>query len=200
MAIPIPVTAKAIRLVIGLGNPGDQYTQTRHNAGTQLVQAMATQAGATWKLENKLKAQVAKLDGRQRLVQSTTFMNDSGQALQAVMQYYKIPIEAVLVIHDELDFGPGTARLKFAGGHGGHNGLRDIIRTMGAQFWRLRLGIGHPGHKDRVHGYVLQRANANDQQRIDDASAQAAAIMPLCFAGEFQQAMQQLHEEDRNGL
>lgn len=189
-----------IRLVLGLGNPGDQYAQTRHNAGAQLLLDMAQREGLKWQLESKLKAHIAKRADGQRLMLSTTFMNDSGQALQAVMHYYKIPSQAVLVAHDELDFGPGTSRLKFAGGHGGHNGLRDIIRAVGAQFWRLRLGIGHPGHKDRVHGYVLQRANSKDQARIDHASAMAADTLPLCFAGQFQQAMRQLHEEDEHGF
>lgn len=194
MAKASPAPADPIRLVVGLGNPGDAYENTRHNAGAWWVLAEAG-PGADWRAHRDLKATLCQLPGGARLLRPTTYMNESGRSLQAVMHFYKIAPEAVLVVHDELDFAPGVARLKFGGGHGGHNGLRDIMQQVGPGFWRLRLGIGHPGHRDRVHGYVLQKPQVDELASITRAIEASRAILPHCLSGEFQGAMRQLHEE-----
>ncbi len=186
-----------IDLVVGLGNPGGNYEQTRHNAGFWFVDALARQSG-TFRSESKFQGDVCKisLSGHDCwLLKPATFMNRSGQSVTALAGFYKIPAENILVVHDELDLPPGVARLKQGGGHGGHNGLRDIIARLGADFMRLRIGIGHPGSKEQVVDYVLQRPSLADQQQIDSAIAAALAVMPELLCGEAQRAMNQLHSK-----
>lgn len=186
----------SVQLIVGLGNPGAQYEQTRHNAGFWFVEEVARQYGAVFRPESKFSGEVARIqiDGRDCwLLKPATFMNRSGQAIQAIANFYKIAPQAILVVHDELDLPAGVAKLKAGGGHGGHNGLRDTIAKMGAEFVRLRLGIGHPGHRDEVVDYVLKAPSKIDRQKLDDAIYAASRIVPELVQGELAKAMQQLH-------
>lgn len=187
----------ALRLLVGLGNPGAEYLRTRHNAGFWFIDALARHEGVRFGSETKLHADTAKimLGGQSvRLLKPTTFVNESGISVVSALHYWKIEPEEMLVIHDELDLPPGTARLKFDGGHGGQNGLRDILAHLGhGQFHRLRLGIGHPGHKDRVTSWVLGRPGAADENAILAAIGASLEILPLAIAGEFNEAMKRLH-------
>ena len=186
-----------LRLIVGLGNPGAEHLRTRHNAGSWLVDALAQREGARFGIDSKLRAETAKivLDGRPLwLLKPNTFMNASGASVGAALRYWKIAPEEMLVAHDDLDLPPGAARLKFDGGHGGQNGLRDLFAHIGhGQFHRLRLGIGHPGHKDRVTGWVLGRPSAIDEAKIIDAVARSLDVLPLIVAGEVNEAMKKLH-------
>lgn len=187
-----------LQLIVGLGNPGPEYDRTRHNAGADFVTELARRNGASLSTESKFFGDTCRInvEGRDlRLLIPTTFMNRSGQAIGALAQFYKIPPEAILVAHDELDLPPGTARLKHGGGHGGHNGLRDTIRALGnnRDFNRLRLGIGHPGSAAQVVGYVLRRAAPDDQRLIDEATDRAIEIVPQLVKGEWASAMNRLH-------
>lgn len=188
-----------VALIVGLGNPGPQYEETRHNAGFWFVEAVARSQGQPFRSEAKFSGDVAKVDiGGQQvwLLKPNTYMNRSGQAVAALANFYKIPLEQILVVHDELDLPPGTARLKQGGGHGGHNGLRDIIAQMGANnFMRLRVGIGHPGNSKQVADFVLHRASAEEQRLIDDSLDRALKVVPQVVAGEFQKAMNALHTQ-----
>ena len=161
------------QLVAGLGNPGPDYSRTRHNAGFWFVDELARQLGASFSLDKRYHAAIAQatVEGRRvHLVKPMNFMNNSGQGLAAVAKFYKIDPARILVAHDELDLEPGHIRVKNGGGHGGHNGLRDIVPRLGTKdFYRLRVGIGHPGHKNAVSGYVLKRPSADDQRAIEDA-------------------------------
>lgn len=193
----------AIALIAGLGNPGTDYARTRHNAGFWFLDALAEAAGASLRPEAKLHAEAAKaVIGGQSvwLLKPTTFMNRSGQSIQAALTYYKLSPEQCLVVHDDLDLAPGVARLKFDGGHGGQNGLRDLIQRLGhARFHRLRIGIGHPGHKDQVTPWVLGRPGAGDEQSIRTAIAAALAVLPELLAGRIDVAMQRLHSGSAPG-
>ena len=186
-----------LRLLVGLGNPGADYLRTRHNAGFWFIDALAQQHGARFGVESKLHAETAKatIAGEPvLLLKPTTFMNKSGIAVVSALRYYKIAPEEMLVAHDELDLPPGTARLKFDGGHGGQNGLRDIMAHLGdGKFNRLRIGIGHPGHKDRVTGWVLGRAGAKDEEAIMASIGAAFDVLPLALSGDFNEAMKRLH-------
>ncbi|HSX62537.1 MAG TPA: aminoacyl-tRNA hydrolase [Tahibacter sp.] len=186
-----------LRLLVGLGNPGADYLRTRHNAGFWFIDALARQLGARFGVESKLHAETAKVSigGQQALLlKPTTFMNKSGIAVVSALRYYKIAPDEMLVAHDELDLPPGTARLKFDGGHGGQNGLRDIIAHLGdGKFHRLRVGIGHPGHKDKVTGWVLGRAGAKDEDAIMASIGDAFDVLPLALSGDFNEAMKRLH-------
>lgn len=187
-----------IQLIVGLGNPGAQYEQTRHNAGFWFVEAVARRHGGSFKSENKFHGEACKVfvDGKELwLLKPMTFMNKSGQAISALARFYKIEPENILVAHDELDLPPGAIRLKQGGGHGGHNGLRDTIAQLGGSrdFQRLRIGIGHPGHSSQVTGYVLGKAPADEQRLIEQAIDDALDILPLAVNGELQKAMNQLH-------
>lgn len=189
---------RTIELIVGLGNPGREYEQTRHNAGAWLVAALAHRYQATLTPESKFFGLTARLTigGRDvRLLIPGTYMNRSGQAVGAISQFFKIEPAHILVAHDELDLPPGSARLKFGGGHGGHNGLRDIIASLGnsRDFGRLRLGIGHPGSAPQVTGYVLSKAPATEQQCIEAAIDAALDALPLVIDGEWSRAMNQLH-------
>jgi peptidyl-tRNA hydrolase, PTH1 family len=187
----------ALRLIVGLGNPGPEHAQTRHNAGFRFVDTLVEQARARWSLESKLFGEVAKVDIAGHplwVLKPATFMNLSGKSITAALRFWKIEPEQMLVAHDELDMPPGVARLKFDGGHGGQNGLRDTIRLLGhARFHRLRIGIGHPGHKDKVVPWVLGRAGRDDDVLIGRAVDAAIDVLPLAVAGDFSEAMKRLH-------
>lgn len=186
-----------VGLIVGLGNPGPQYTATRHNAGFWLVDAVARRYGGQFRSESKFHGEACRvdIDGRPVwLLKPQIFMNRSGEAVAALLRFHKIALGDVLVVHDELDLAPGVARLKQGGGHGGHNGLRDIVTQCGgADFLRLRLGIGHPGPGRDVAGYVLSRAPAEEERQIESAIDNALAVLPLLIAGELEKAMQRLH-------
>ena len=192
-----------LRLIIGLGNPGSEHARTRHNAGFRFVDALAQQAGARFGLEGKLFGETAKAEVAGRslwLLKPATYMNLSGKSVTAALRYWKIEPEQCLVAHDELDLPVGVPRLKFDGGAGGQNGIRDIIRLLGhGRFHRLRIGIGHPGHKDRVTSWVLGRASAGDDILIDRAIDDALTVLPLAVAGDFSEAMKRLHTRDARG-
>ncbi len=191
----------AIQLIVGLGNPGDQYSQTRHNAGFWLLDQLASRCQVAFRPEKRFHGALAHCHSREldcRLFKPSTFMNRSGQAVVAITGFFDIPPEAVLVVHDELDLPPGTARLKQGGGHGGHNGLRDMISHFGGgDFYRLRLGIGHPGQRDQVVEYVLKKPSRDDRTLIEDAIADALDVIPEIVAGQFGRAMNMLHARKR---
>ncbi|MDF1832149.1 MAG: aminoacyl-tRNA hydrolase [Porticoccaceae bacterium] len=187
-----------MKLVVGLGNPGPQYEHTRHNAGADFVTSLAEHHGTRFKKENKFSGETARitLNGQDiRLLRPLTYMNLSGQALGPMAKFYNIPPEAILVAHDELDIEPGQARLKIGGGHGGHNGLKDIIKALGnnKNFARLRIGVGHPGHASEVVSYVLRRAPQSEQQLIEDSIKAALQIAPELAEGQWNKAMKALH-------
>ena len=185
-----------ISLIVGLGNPGTEYAQTRHNAGFWFVQRLAEQYGIQLKADPKYKGISGRgnIEGQDvRLLLPTTFMNRSGQSVVPFAKFYQIAPEAMLIAHDELDMNPGIIRLKTGGGHGGHNGLRDIVPHTGPNFHRLRIGIGHPGSKERVSGHVLSKAPSSEQTLMDDALAHALGRIKLLVNGEVQQAMNQIN-------
>jgi PTH1 family peptidyl-tRNA hydrolase len=188
----------AIKLIVGLGNPGSEYRGTRHNAGADFVEELARQCGTPLQSESKffgLAGRVTLSGHDLRLLIPTTFMNRSGQAVAAMAGFFKIAPEEILVAHDELDIPPGTARFKRGGGHGGHNGLRDIVPALGnnKDFYRLRIGIGHPGHASRVTGYVLGAPSQVDRTRMDACIDEAIAALPLLLNGDGTKAMTRLH-------
>lgn len=188
----------AIKLIAGLGNPGSEYRGTRHNAGADFVEQLARASGVELRTDSKffgLAGQVTLAGHDLRLLIPTTFMNRSGKALAALAGFYKILPEEILVAHDELDLPAGSARFKRGGGHGGHNGLRDIIPALGnnRDFHRLRIGIGHPGHASKVTGYVLGTPSATDRQRIDECIVEAIHALPLLLDGDEVKAMTKLH-------
>jgi PTH1 family peptidyl-tRNA hydrolase len=186
-----------IQLIVGLGNPGPQYTQTRHNVGFWLVEQLCNSLKTPIANESKFKGYIASATyGNQplKILAPMTYMNRSGESVLAVSKFYKIPPEEILVVHDELDLPPGVARLKLDGGHGGHNGLGDIIAHLGTKkFYRLRLGIGHPGDKDDVTNYVLERPNKADNAKIVEAIDASLAVFNDLLAGNFEKAMTTLH-------
>ncbi|WP_085938421.1 aminoacyl-tRNA hydrolase [Beggiatoa alba] len=185
-----------IALIVGLGNVGAEYEATRHNAGFWFVNNLAKQTNATFRQETKFHGEVARLeksDWKGWLLKPTTFMNRSGQSVIALANFYKISPEQILVVHDELDLPVGTARLKQGGGHGGHNGLKDIIANLGANFYRLRIGIGHPGNRAEVVNYVLHAPSRDEQISIDTSIDAALKILPFLFKDEMAKAMQVLH-------
>jgi PTH1 family peptidyl-tRNA hydrolase len=189
----------AIRLVVGLGNPGKDYERTRHNAGFWLVERFAVQSGVALRKDGKYQALVGRMpDNGAWLVQPQSFMNASGRAVQMLAGFFKIQPAEILVVHDELDFEPGTAKIKQGGGIAGHNGLKDISQRLGSHdYWRLRLGIGHPGDKNAVADYVLQKPSAEDRTEIDEAIGRSIEILPLCLSGDMQGAMQKLHSVEK---
>lgn len=191
---------RLIQLVAGLGNPGKEYAKSRHNVGAWLVAALIHQlALSPLKMENKFHAAVTPwslTSGKCWLILPNTYMNDSGRAVKAMAHFYQIPTEAILIVHDDLDLLPGVARYKQGGGEGGHNGLKDIVQHLQSKdFWRLRLGIGHPGQRDRVHDYVLSSPSISDKQSIELAIEQALTTLTLFVEGNQAQAMQNLHTQ-----
>lgn len=186
-----------IKLIVGLGNPGPKYSETRHNAGFWFVDDLASQYRSRFLPEKKFHGEVARinLEGKDIwLLKPETYMNRSGLSVVSLAAFYKIAAENILVAHDEIDLKAGTARLKSGGGHGGHNGLRDIISQLGTKdFQRLRIGVDHPGSKDLVVDYVLKRPDSKDRQAIEDSINDALRVMPKIAAGEWEKAMHQLH-------
>ena len=187
------------KLLVGLGNPGPKYTETRHNAGFWFVDRLAAGHSAGFRREAKFHGETTTLrfPGHAcRVLKPSTYMNESGRAVQAAMHFYALKPAELLVVHDEIDLPPGVARLKRGGGHGGHNGLRDILECLGeGGFLRLRLGVGHPGQADQVIDYVLDRPRAAERTLIDEAVARALEAMPLVFDGHIQKAMKELHTD-----
>ena len=188
--------ATSIALIAGLGNPGPEHEGDRHNAGFWFVDELARRCGESLKREARFQGEIARLTIDRHscwVIKPNTFMNRSGQAVAALAGFYKIPLEQILVVHDELDLAPGTARLKQGGGHGGHNGLRDLGAHLGTMYYRIRLGIGHPGHKDLVTDYVLGRPPKTERALIDEAIAAALDVLPLLLDGDLGRAMNKLH-------
>ena len=186
----------SLKLIIGLGNPGEEYARTRHNAGFGFVEELARRHGGAFRLESRHHGELARIRigaADLWLLKPTNFMNRSGSAAQSVAAFYKASAAEILVAYDDLDLPPGVARLREGGGAGGHNGMRDVIAQLGADFWRLRLGIGHPGERDKVLGYVLARPTAEDDARIRQGITDAADAMPLLLTQGPQQAMHRLH-------
>ncbi|MDO1508864.1 MULTISPECIES: aminoacyl-tRNA hydrolase [unclassified Neisseria] len=186
-----------IKLIAGLGNPGNEYVHTRHNAGFWFLDELAWEWKAHFKEEKKFYGEVARVarpEGEVWLLKPNTFMNRSGQAVAALAQFYKIKPEEILVVHDELDIPCGRIRFKLGGGNGGHNGLKDIQARLGTpNFYRLRLGIDHPGDRNLVVSYVLNKPSADDRALIDEAVAKSLKNLPLILAGEFEEAVRVLH-------
>ncbi len=186
-----------IDLIVGLGNPGSQYETTRHNAGFWFLDRLAQEHGQRFRPDNKFHGEVCRITLAGQaiwLLKPMLFMNRSGQATAALANFYKIKAESILVVHDELDLPPGTVRLKQNGGHGGHNGLRDITSQLGSkEFKRLRIAIGHPGTGCDVSGYVLNRAPKDEQQEIDNAIDAALGALSQIVSGDDEKAMNQLH-------
>ncbi|HHF5442058.1 TPA: aminoacyl-tRNA hydrolase [Haemophilus influenzae] len=175
-----------IKLIVGLGNPGEKYADTRHNAGEWLIERLARRFNVSLNPESKFFGKTARtlVNGKEvRLLVPTTFMNLSGKAVGALANFYRIKPEEILVIHDELDLPPGTAKLKQGGGHGGHNGLKDIVAQLGNNnnFYRLRIGIGHPGHRDLVAGYVLNKPSPADRNALEKVLDEATDCVEMIF-------------------
>jgi PTH1 family peptidyl-tRNA hydrolase len=190
------VSAFALRMVVGLGNPGPDYARTRHNAGFWLVEELARRHGGAFRAEPRFDAELTRvrIDGQELwLVKPMDYMNNSGRVTAAVAGFYKLAPESLLVAHDELDLPVGALRLKQGGGAGGHNGLKDLIACCGEGFWRLRIGIGHPGSRELVTPYVLNRASQAEQSLIDEAVQDAADCVPRLIADGPQKTMQALH-------
>jgi len=191
--------SKPIRIIAGLGNPGEKYERTLHNAGFWFVDALARKYGGNFRYEKKFDADYCRINLQGKdvwLVKPQSYMNQSGGPIRGVLDYYRLTIGELLVAHDEIDLPPGTTRLKQGGGHGGHNGLRDIIRHCGAEFLRLRLGVGHPGEKDMVTNYVLKRGSGETEDAIQRDIDDAMGVMPELVDGEVNAAMKKLHTKD----
>lgn len=188
-----------IKMIVGLGNPGSEYEQTRHNAGFWFIDELAWQYKATLKEEKKFFGSVARIsisDSDLWLLKPSTFMNRSGQAVAALAQFYKIKPEEILVVHDELDIPCGRIKFKLGGGNGGHNGLKDIQARLGTpDFYRLRLGIDHPGERNLVVGYVLNKPSPEHRQQIDEAINKSLKAVPMLLAGEWEEAVRFLHSK-----
>ena len=173
---------KPIRIIAGLGNPEDKYERTLHNAGFWFVDALARKHGGLFRYEKKFDAECCR--------------NQSGSPIRGLLDYYRLRPNELLVAHDEIDLPPGTVRIKEGGGHGGHNGLRDIIRHCGAEFVRLRLGVGHPGEKHKVTNYVLKRGSGDVEAAVERNIDDALAVMPELVDGDINAAMKKLHTKD----
>lgn len=190
-----------IQLIVGLGNPGPEYERTRHNAGFWWLDAVCRAFGATLAVESKFFGRVGRIkaDGRESwLLQPSTFMNASGRAVAAMARFYRIPSQHILVVHDDLDLPPGAAKLKRGGGNGGHNGLKDIDAQLGTpDYWRLRLGIGHPGDKNAVVGFVLKPPMKEEATLIQDAIEKSVQVLPVLLEGSFEAAMMKLHTKPK---
>ena len=185
-----------IKLFVGLGNPGEQYLETRHNVGFWWIDFIGQNHKLSLKNSKKYFGEFSKHneDGEVFFLKPSTFMNDSGKSVQALAKFYKIEPEEILVIHDELDIQPGTAKLKLGGGHGGHNGLKSIQTSLGSNnFWRLRIGIGHPGDKNKVIGYVLNKPSKIEMQLIQESIINSYKVFSYIMLGQFEKAMLNLH-------
>lgn len=190
-----------ILLIVGLGNPGREYERTRHNAGFRWVDAVAAARAGRWAKETKFSGWVARVAEGGRdfwLLKPATYMNESGRSVGAFLRFHRIEPERMLVVHDELDLPPGAVKLKFGGGTGGHNGLRDLDEALGTRdFWRLRIGIGHPGHKDVVADYVLHEARREEQEAIDPAFDRSLDVLPRIASGRMTDATTWLHTQPK---
>jgi PTH1 family peptidyl-tRNA hydrolase len=187
---------QGISLIAGLGNPGPEYAETRHNAGFRFLDAVLSGSGVQMRREPRFGGDAARMDigGREVwLLAPQTFMNHSGESVAKFANYYKIPVGEILVAHDELDLAPGTVRLKIGGGNGGHNGLTDVTEKLGPDYARLRIGIGHPGSAAQVVSFVLKRAPSSEQKLIDEAIARAREHLPDIVQGQFPKVMNALH-------
>ena len=185
-----------LTVIAGLGNPDDQYAQTLHNAGFWFADALARKFGGEFRYDKKFDADCCRIaiDGTDvRLVKPQSFMNLSGGPIRAALDYYRLDPKHLLVAHDEIDLPPGTVRLKQGGGHGGHNGIRDVIRHCGSDFMRLRLGVGHPGEKNKVTGYVLKRGSGDVEAAVEKNIDEAIAVLPLLIDDGPNAAMKALH-------
>ena len=192
---------KPIRIIAGLGNPGEEYQRTLHNAGFWFVDALARKYGGSFRYEKKFDADYCRINLHGEdvwLVKPQNYMNQSGPPIRGVLDYYRLHVGELLVAHDEIDLPPGTVRLKEGGGHGGHNGLRDIMQHCSADFLRLRLGVGHPGEKHQVTNYVLKRGSSDAEAAIERNINEAMDVMPLLIAGDIAGAMKQLHTKDES--
>lgn len=189
-----------IKLIVGLGNPGPEYAGSRHNVGFFWTDLLSQDLGFSWRGETRFQGLLASgvVDGSKRLLlQPQTFMNLSGQSVASLAAYFKILPEEILVVHDEMDLPPGHVKLKFGGGHAGHNGLRDIHARLGTdKYWRLRLGIGHPGGQQKTIGWVLGRPSADDQAAIDAAVGRSLDAVDLILAGDLDTATQRMHSSN----
>ncbi len=188
--------AKPIRIIAGLGNPEDKYERTLHNAGFWFADAIVRKFGGSFRYEKKFDAEICKVNVHSEdvwLIKPQSYMNCSGGPIRGMLDYYRLKVNELLVAHDEIDLPPGTVRLKQGGGHGGHNGLRDIIKHSSNDFMRLRLGVGHPGEKSKVTGYVLKRGSADTEAAIERNIDDAIAVLDLLVDGEANAAMKKLH-------
>lgn len=189
---------ETIRLIAGLGNPGSKYDKTRHNAGFWFVDELARRFGGTLLAEKRFSGEACKVMIANQpvwLLKPQTFMNKSGLSLRQLTDFFKIPVEQVLVVHDEMDIDAGDVRLKKAGGHGGHNGLRDIHAHLGKEYWRIRVGVGHPGDRSKVVDYVLSQPSKDDDIAIQRAIDRAADHVGQLVTGDMQKAMNDLHRK-----
>jgi PTH1 family peptidyl-tRNA hydrolase len=189
-----------LSIIAGLGNPEDKYEKTLHNAGFWFVDALARKYGGDFRYEKKFDAECCRIsigDQEVWLVKPQSYMNLSGGPVRGVMDYYRLSTPQLLVAHDEIDLPPGTVRLKQGGGHGGHNGIRDVIRHCGADFMRLRLGVGHPGEKDQVTGHVLKRASADVEALVERNIDDAIAVLSLLIDDGLNAATKKLHTKEK---
>jgi len=188
-----------LRMIAGLGNPEDKYQRTLHNAGFWFVDTLARKYSGNFKFEKKFDAECCKVDiqgAEVWLVKPQNYMNQSGGPVRAALDYYRVGPKQLLVAHDEIDLPPGTVRLKQGGGHGGHNGIRDIIQHCGADFLRVRIGIGHPGEKHQVTGYVLKRASSDTEAVVEKSMDEAVGVLPILLDDGVNAAMKKLHTKE----
>ncbi len=188
--------AAAVTIIAGLGNPDSKYERTLHNAGFWFVDALAREYGGDLRYEKKFDADIGRIKLQDKdvwLVKPQSFMNLSGGPVRGMLDYYRLRPEDLLVAHDEIDLPPGTVRLKQGGGHGGHNGIRDVIQHCGADFMRLRVGVGHPGEKSKVTNYVLKKGSADVQAAVEQNLDDAVALMPILMDDGLNAAMKELH-------
>ncbi len=188
--------AAAVTIIAGLGNPDSKYERTLHNAGFWFVDALARKYGGDLRYEKKFDADIGRIKLQDKdvwLLKPQSFMNLSGGPVRGMLDYYRLRPEDLLVAHDEIDLPPGTVRLKQGGGHGGHNGIRDVIQHCGADFMRLRVGVGHPGEKDKVTNYVLRKGSADVQAAVEQNLDDAVALMPILMDEGLNAAMKELH-------
>lgn len=193
------MAGEPLKLIVGLGNPGTEYARTRHNAGFQFVDELARRHEARFRSEPRHRGELARVrigESELWLLKPMNYMNHSGDPVRSVASFYKVPLVSILVAYDELDFPAGVVRLRHGGGAAGHNGMRDVIAQMGDGFWRLRIGIGHPGDRAQVLDYVLGRPQAADAQLIHDAIGAAADAIPVLLTQGAQNAMTRLHSRD----
>ena len=190
-----------LRIIAGLGNPDEKYAKTLHNAGFWFVDELARRGAAGFAYQKKFDADCCRvgLSGQDiRLVKPQSYMNLSGGPVRAVLDYYRLAPSQLLVVHDEIDLPPGTVRLKQGGGHGGHNGVRDVIKHCGAEFLRLRIGVGHPGEKNRVRGYVLKRGSGDVEAAVEKNIDHAIDVLPWLIDGDLNAAMKKLHTKSES--